>query len=125
MTPRDAQQIIQHLYDLFNARDIDAALSALTDDVVWANGMEGGHVHGKEALREYWTKQWSTIDPHVEPVSIREVSDGLVDVEVNLTVCDLNGQRLLYESIKHAFHVKNGYVTRFDIQSASQLSSIV
>jgi len=120
-----AQQIVQHLYDLFNARDINAALSALTDDVVWANGMEGGHVHGKEALREYWTKQWSMIDPHVEPVSIREVSDGLVDVEVNLTVRDLNGQRLLYESIKHAFHVKNGYVTRFDIQSASQLSSIV
>ena len=33
-------------------------LAVLADDVVWANGMDGGHVHGREAVREYWIRQW-------------------------------------------------------------------
>ena len=45
----------------FNARDIDGVLTVLTDDVAWANGMDGGYVHGREAVRAYWTRQW-TID---------------------------------------------------------------
>ena len=63
-------QMIRHIYERFNARDIDGVLAALADDVVWANGMEGGHVHGHEAVRDYWTRQWAMIDPRVEPVEI-------------------------------------------------------
>lgn len=36
-------------------------------DVASANGMEGGHVYGHEAVRDYWTRQWKLIDPQVEP----------------------------------------------------------
>ena len=31
-------ELLKHLYDRFNARDIDGVLDALADDVVWANG---------------------------------------------------------------------------------------
>ncbi len=31
-------KIIAHMYDRFNARDIESVLKLLTDDVVWANG---------------------------------------------------------------------------------------
>jgi nuclear transport factor 2 (NTF2) superfamily protein len=34
-------------------------LDALTDDVTWANGMEGGYVRGREGVREYRTRQWA------------------------------------------------------------------
>ena len=36
-------------------------LTVLTDDVAWANGMDGGYVHGREAVREYWNPSgaWS------------------------------------------------------------------
>ena len=59
---------LERIYDRFNARDIDGVLTALTDDVAWANGMDGGHVHGREAVRAYWTRQWAMVSPHVEPV---------------------------------------------------------
>jgi hypothetical protein len=62
---------IDHLkliYDRFNARDMEAVLAALHEDVTWANGMEGGHVHGREGVRSYWTRQWAMINPRVEPV---------------------------------------------------------
>ena len=44
-------ELLKGLYDRFNARDIDGILTALADDVAWANGMDGGHVHGREAVR--------------------------------------------------------------------------
>lgn len=49
--------VLKRIYDRFNARDIDGVLAALADDVAWANAMDGGHVHGREAVREYWTRQ--------------------------------------------------------------------
>jgi ketosteroid isomerase-like protein len=44
-------ELLRRIYDRFIARDIDGVLAALADDVVWANGMDGGHVHGCEAVR--------------------------------------------------------------------------
>jgi hypothetical protein len=43
--------ILKRVYDRFNARDVDAVLAVLADDVAWANGMDGGHVYGREAVR--------------------------------------------------------------------------
>jgi len=45
----DDVKVLERIYDRFNARDIDGVLTVLTDDVAWANGMDGGHVHGREA----------------------------------------------------------------------------
>ncbi len=116
--------LVRHLYDRFNARDIDGVLSALAEDVAWANGMDGGHVHGREAVREYWTRQWAVIDPHVEPVEISEPAAGSALVEVHQVVKDLEGNVLLDEQIAHRFQIEAEYVTRFDIEGASQLSRI-
>jgi ketosteroid isomerase-like protein len=118
------EQLIAHLYDRFNARDIEGVLSSLAEDVAWANGMEGTHVQGKNAVREYWTYQWSVIDPHVEPIQINKTADGSLVVEVHQTVRDLNGKLLLDETVVHAFRLEGSSVKRFDIQSASQLSTI-
>ena len=41
-------ELVQQLYDGFNARDLEAVLAELSEDVVWANGMDGGYVHGRE-----------------------------------------------------------------------------
>ena len=40
------EQIIKNVYELFNSRDTDGMFAYLTDDVIWANGMEGTHIHG-------------------------------------------------------------------------------
>ncbi len=118
------EQLVQHLYSRFNARDMDGVLSSLADDVAGANGMDGGHVHGREAGRAYWTHQWSVIDPRVEPKNVSTDSDGSVVAEVHQTVRDLEGKLLLDESIVHAFRIEGGRVIRFDIRDASQLSAI-
>jgi hypothetical protein len=61
----------------------------------WENGMEGGHVHGREGVRSYWTRQWAVVDPHVEPVAFAEGPKAEVIVEVHQVVRDLKGNLLV------------------------------
>jgi hypothetical protein len=75
-------EFLKHVYQSFNARDMDRALAAMHDDVIWANGMEGGYVYGRDGVRTYWTRQWAIIDPHVEPVGFTNGLDGEVVIEV-------------------------------------------
>jgi ketosteroid isomerase-like protein len=116
---------LKRMYLSFNARDIEGVLGALTDDVAWANGMDGGHVHGREGVREYWTRQWAMVSPHVDPVSVERAPDGSVVVEVIQSVRDLQGRPLQGQThglrdktVGHVFWFEEGRVARFDIRDA-------
>ena len=117
-------ELLQRIYEGFNRRDIPAVLAHLAEDVDWANGMDGGHVHGREAIRDYWTKQWAAIQPQVHPLLITERDDGSTAVEVHQVVRDLEGKLLLDETVRHVFRIEAGLVTRFDIENAGGLSTI-
>jgi ketosteroid isomerase-like protein len=117
---------LERIYDRFNARDIDGVLTALTDDVVWANAMAGGHVHGREAVRDYWARQWTIVSPHVEPMGFHRTADGAIVVEVRQTIRDLEGKPLQGQThglkdktVRHVFRLQNGKVTRFDIHDVT------
>jgi hypothetical protein len=111
-------ELLKLLYDRFNARDMEAVLAALHENVTWANGMEGGYVHGRDGVRSYWTRQWTMIDPHVDPVSFSAGSDGKVVVEVHQIVRDLQGKTIVDQMVGHIFQIENGLVKRFDIRGA-------
>jgi nuclear transport factor 2 (NTF2) superfamily protein len=113
------------MYERFNARDIDGVLAALADDVAWANGMDGGHVHGRQAVREYWTRQWAIVSPRVEPVSFEQAADGAIVVKVQQSIRDLEGEPLQDQAhglrdklVGHVFRFREGKVVRFDIRDA-------
>ena len=116
-------QLIKHIYERFNARDIDGVLAALAHDVAWANGMEGGHVHGREAVRDYWTRQWAIVSPHVEPVAFEKTEDGALAVEVIQSVFDLDSRPLQGQThglrdkiVTHVFRIEADKIIRFDIR---------
>ncbi|MGR9054450.1 nuclear transport factor 2 family protein [Rhizobium leguminosarum] len=118
-------EMIKRIYASFNARDIDAVLSVLSDDVAWANGMDGGHIYGRDAVRDYWGRQWAMISPHVEPVAFKETQDGAVAVEVIQSVFDLDGRPLEGQAhglkdktVTHIFRMEGDKIVRFDIQDA-------
>ena len=113
-----AVKFLEEVYERFNARDIEAVLAALHPDVTWANGMEGGHVVGREAVRSYWTRQWAMLDPHVQPTAFSTGPDGETIVEVHQTVRDLQGALLVDQMVGHILRIENGLITRFDIREA-------
>ena len=112
----DDVEFLRRVYALFNARDIENVLAAMHPDVVWANGMEGGHVHGRDEVRSYWKRQWAIIDPHVEPVEISPNGEGEVVVKVHQVVRDPKGNLLADRVVIHVFQIKNGLIQRFDIR---------
>ncbi len=107
--------MLQRIYDRFNAHDIESVLAALHDDVIWANGMEGGYLHGRDEVRAYWTRQWAMIDPQVEPVGFSIRREGDVVVEVHSVVRDLDGDLIADKMVGHLFRIKDGLIQRFDI----------
>jgi len=116
-------QIVKEIYERFNARDINGVLVALASDVAWANAMEGGYVHGHEGVRDYWTRQWAIVSPHVEPITFQHTEYGAIAVEVIQSIFDLNGQPLTEQThglqdktVFHIFRVESGKVKRFDVQ---------
>jgi nuclear transport factor 2 (NTF2) superfamily protein len=114
----DEVDLLKRVYDRFNARDMETVLSAMHEDVIWANGMEGGHVHGRDEVRNYWTRQWAIIDPYVEPVAFARGPEGEVVVEVHQVVRDLNGNLLGDRMVGHVFRIEDGLVKRSDIRGA-------
>ena len=106
------------LYAAFNARDVDRVLAALHPDVDWPNGLEGGRVHGRAAVREYWTRQWTTIDPRVEPRGFATEADGRVVVDVHQVVRDRAGVLLKDEMVRHVYRIEDGLVRSMEIRPA-------
>jgi ketosteroid isomerase-like protein len=112
----DEVERLKHVYERFNARDMETVLAAMHEDVTWANGMEGGHVRGRDGVRSYWTRQWTMFDPHVEPVVFSIGPDGEVVVEVHQIARDLQGNVLADQMVGHIFRFENGLIKRFDIR---------
>jgi hypothetical protein len=118
----DTEELLRAMYAAFNARDIDAVLAAMTDDVDWPNAWEGGRLRGHEAVRDYWTRQWAAIDPHVDPVAIgpRVGEHGVrVAVDVEQVVRDLAGEVVASGTVVHVYEMRDGLVARMDVEEAS------
>jgi hypothetical protein len=109
------EPLIRDIYAAFNARDIEAAVSRMHDDVDWPNAWEGGRLHGRAAVREYWARQFAAIDPHVEPTGITQRGDE-VDVTVHQTVRDHDGNLLADGEVRHVYTFRDGRIARMDVR---------
>ena len=112
----DPEQRLTELYVAFNARDLDTALAGMREDVDWPNAWEGGRVHGREGVREYWTRQWAAIDPRVEPVAFTTRPDGRVAIDVRQIVRDLEGGLLAEGRVFHVYTLDGDLVARMDVE---------
>jgi hypothetical protein len=117
--PRAKEQafdLLAEAYRAFNAREIDAVLALMTNDVVWPNGMEGGTVNGWDQVRAYWTRQWALVDPHVAPLRITINSLGRFDVEVQQLVKDLTGAVLVDRVVHHVYELRDDLIASMEIE---------
>jgi ketosteroid isomerase-like protein len=112
----DAEETLRSAYNAFNTRDIDAAVGLMHADVDWPNAWEGGRVVGRDAVRDYWMRQFEAISSQVEPESFAEEPDGSITVDVHQVVHDAGTGELLSDShVRHRYRLENGLVTRMDV----------
>lgn len=110
------EERLRSLYQAFNARDVDTCLAAMTPDVDWANGWEGGRVVGRDAVRDYWQRQWAAIDSIAEPTSVSERPDGTIEVAVHLVARDKDGNVLNDAHGRHVYDFRGDLVQRMTIE---------
>ena len=113
----DREATLRETYRAFNDRDIDKVLEWLHPNVDWPNAWEGGRVAGRDAVREYWTRQFEEISGKVEPESFTQEPDGAVTVLVHQVVHDTESGDLLADSrVRHRYWFdEEGLVTRMDV----------
>ena len=112
------EEDLRSLYTAFNARDLDGLLAKVTSDVDWPNGWEGGRVIGRDNVRDYWSRQWSVINPTVEPIDISERPDGSIEVTVHQLVRDLAGTVLSDREVRHVFTFLGELVRCMEIENS-------
>lgn len=108
--------LLQEAYSAFNRRDFEAVLAMMREDVDWPNGMEGGRVLGKPAVREYWRRQFEQLETHVEPRAFANEPDGRIAVTVHQVVQDLKGNLIADRLIQHVYAIEDGLIRTMEIR---------
>jgi hypothetical protein len=110
------QELISQVYSAFNQRDIDATLVLMSENVSWPKASEGGRVVGKQAIRDYGTRQWAEFDPRVDALEVVDDEMGKTDVKVHQLVRNLKGDVLSDTELWHVYTIANGLIERMDIK---------
>jgi hypothetical protein len=86
--------------------------------VDWPNAWEGGRVHGHGEVRDYWSRQWSVIDPSVEPVAFNVRPDGRVAVTRWYAA---RTEAVLAEGrVVHVYTLRDGLIARMDVEESAR-----
>ncbi|KAM3091334.1 nuclear transport factor 2 family protein [Phormidesmis sp. 146-12] len=109
------QQFLQNLYDAFNNREIETIISVMHPDVKWANGVEGGFVYGRDAVREYWINQFKSIRVKLETLKFETDESNRNVVTAHQIVKDLQGNLLVNTTIQQIFTIEDGLISLYEI----------
>lgn len=119
------RQFLQNLYDAFNRREIETIIAKMHSNVKWANGLEGGFVHGRDAVREYWTNQFKQILPELKTLKFETDENGRHIVTVHQIVKDLDGNVLADTQVRQIFTIEDGFVTLYEIGETETINEMI
>ena len=112
---KEAEKLLRRAYEAFNLCNIESAIATMHPKVDWPNGMEGGRVHGHQEVRDYWQRQFTSIDSRVDPERIEPGPDGCIVVTVRQVARDHAGKLLSDETVEHHYLIADGLIKRMDI----------
>ncbi len=121
----DNQEFLQNLYDAFNKREIETIISKMHPQVKWANGLEGGFVYGRDAVREYWTNQFKQIQPELEPLKFETDDQNRSVVTVHQIVKDLEGNVLADMEVRQIFTIEDGLIILYEIGETATINETI
>lgn len=119
------KDFLQNLYDAFNRRDIEPIISKMHPQVKWANGLEGGFVHGRDAVREYWTNQFKQIQPELEALKFDTDEQNRNVVTVHQIVKDLDDNILADMEVSQIFTIEDGLIILYEIGDTDTINEMI
>ncbi|MBW4566326.1 MAG: nuclear transport factor 2 family protein [Mojavia pulchra JT2-VF2] len=119
------QQFLQNLYEAFNKGEIETIISVMHPEVKWANGVEGGFVYGRDAMREYWTNQYKVIQVQLETLKFETDENNRNVVTVHQVVRDLQGNLLADATIQQIFTIENSLISLYEIGETETIQQMI
>ena len=119
------QQFLQNLYDAFNQREIETIISFMKPNVKWANGLEGGFVYGRDAVRDYWTAQFKNIQPQLETLNFETDEKNRNIVTVHQIIKDLQGNLLADVTVHQIFTIEDGLISLYEIGETETIQEMI
>lgn len=108
---------LKSMYEAFNRRDFETVLKMMHAEVDWPNAAENIRVYGRDAVREYWKRQFESRDSTVDPQGFASEPDGRIAVEVHQVVRDKSGQMIADRMVEHVYTIRGGLITRMEIRN--------
>lgn len=108
--------LLRKTYQAFNARDLETVLAQMHPMFFGRMAGKVGGLSGHQGIRDYWTRQWAAIDPHVEPVDFATDETGRTVVKVDQVVRDLAGKVISAGRVKHVYQIEEGLIKRMEIR---------
>jgi uncharacterized protein YndB with AHSA1/START domain len=125
LTMNSDRQLLRSLYDAFNNRELETIISVMHPDVKWANGVEGGFVYGRDAVREYWTNQYKVIQVQLETLKFETDENNRNVVTVHQIVKDLQGNLLADMTVKQIFTIENDSIVLYEIGETETIQEMI
>ncbi|MEU0942749.1 nuclear transport factor 2 family protein [Streptomyces canus] len=121
--PAAREALLRRMYEVFATDERDAFVPhCLAADVDWPNMLDGGRLHGHEAVRAYWARQFAAGHPLVRLEGLRPGGSAeAVVVTVRLGTRDASGaERWSEETVEHVYGFgEDGLVTRMDVRAGA------
>ncbi|MFF4034877.1 nuclear transport factor 2 family protein [Streptomyces sviceus] len=119
--PAAREALLRRMYEVFATDERDAFVPrCLAPDVNWPNMLDGGRLHGHEAVRAYWARQFAAGHPLVRLEGLRPGGAAeTVVVTVRLGTRDASGaERWAEETVEHVYGFgADGLVARMDVRA--------
>jgi hypothetical protein len=85
-------------------------------EVDWPNAWEGGRMIGRQAVRDYWKRQFDAISSTVTPERFTEEPEGSITVDVHQVARDARTGELVADTrVRHRYQLEDGLITRMDV----------
>jgi len=107
--------VLLKAYEAFNARDIEAVLALMCEDVNLENALTRDRVIGKAKVRDLWLLQWKHGNPKLEPLKVYE-EDGKMVILSRHTATDADGRMMTDQEIEEVYTIRDGLVARMDFR---------
>ncbi|MFF7642116.1 nuclear transport factor 2 family protein [Streptomyces canus] len=121
--PAAQEALLRRMHEVFATDERDAFVPrCLAPDVDWPNMLDGGRLHGHEAVRAYWARQFAAGHPLVRLEGLRPGGSAeTVAVTVRLGTRDASGtERGSEETVEHVYGFgEDGLVTRMDVRAGA------
>lgn len=120
--PAAQDALLRRMYEVFSTDEREPFIErCLAPEVDWPNILDGVRLHGREAVRAYWARQFAAGHPLVRLEGLRPDADGeAVVATVRTGMRDPAGDRWAEETVEHVYRFdEGGLVTRMDVRTRS------